>query len=1121
MCFSGLAAQTFPSLEVSGAGSNEVNGIYDQDGTQNSKPKYVKRGDPTVTIYNDWGDWVISVDGDWFYFSFDNVATPDLVVNWYADFGNSPAPSVSVYGPTINYSNVAFKESTDGNGFIEDFLTLTFNGFNGDFLTGKVGENYLANSKATVTNLPAGLTAQLILTGTNTLQFSLYGAATAHAAANNVSNLTLQLNSTAFDGGDASNVINAVKNNLAIQFRNTLTVCASGCNHTTIQAAVTASASGGVIQLATETYTEIITFSNKEIVILGVAADQTIIQANAIRDQATNRVITFTNAQLILKDVTVRHGKSTAKDGGGIHAANDCKLEMYRCAVIDNVLNFPTTASSGDWARGGGVKMDRALKFVAMDCLFANNDIIAGGTGSALGGGLDITLFEIGVNYLISNCTFSNNEITTSGSAKGYGGGLSGFSFVGVDKGLDITNCTFTSNTAPTQGGGMYFNPDNNSIQTLQNNILYGNTSSAGADLYRQRGILNASHSIIGASAAASGSAINGTSVDVSAADPLLVALASNGGTTQTHAIPANSPAVNTGNDNGSRLDQRGLGTNGVRDMGAFEQDGLAVFGWTGSSNTDWATTNNWASGSAPTANDYVRITKSAWLSGNLPKISSSTTALAKVLEIDPGVEVAIEPGGSFLISGGLENNGQLVLEGDALGEYAQVKFSGASKGTGIITKQQNFSGGWHSIGVPFAGDAGMLGDVGNNRHPNAQNLRYWDAATGNWMNVPDNETQLVPGRGYIAFVGSNGVVESAGIMSVSNNTLNTSVTPILDYNVAVPEWAAFGGGQPNGWNLVANPFLAALDFSSLSGRTGNVEDAFYVWNPVSNAYEAFSSASVAPNGTIAPFQSFWVRATDGNSPSLGTLTYANTNVVQAPGFRKTEAITDHILLEVRDVTNASKMDVLTIALSFDAVSDGFDNGWDARKLMNPGATPSLYSVAGGEATSVNAIAYGPGALQTKILPLVFEVESPQAPVYRIALDDSYLNNTYQIYLEDNHTKRFHDLNKGAYTFQYDPTALHRFKLHIGNSAIDVSAPTPPVSAWVYGNQIHMQSNDYSGPLSFAVMDMAGREVYRGAAQQITIGATHSTALDVALPKGTYLLQWTTHRGTHQIKFIR
>ena len=57
---------------------------------------------------------------------------------------------------------------------------------------------------------------------------------------------------------------------------------------------------------------------------------------------------------------------------------------------------------------------------------------------------------------------------------------------------------------------------------------------------------------------------------DVIAADPLLEALADNGGPTATMALPAGSPAIDAG-DSCPATDQRGLPRSGACDLGAFE----------------------------------------------------------------------------------------------------------------------------------------------------------------------------------------------------------------------------------------------------------------------------------------------------------------------------------------------------------------------------------------------------------------------------------------------------------------------------------------------------------------------------------------------------------------------
>jgi hypothetical protein len=580
-----LAQATFAfaqNIDVSGAGSSQANGIYTPDGMQNGKPKYVKIGDPDLTIYWDFG-WYIesSEEGGPLYigFDFEDLATPDLVTEWDIFLGDPPLPLVtaSITGPSLSYSGNRFTELVDNNGAIENQITITYNGFNGDFLTGSINENYIATGKVSASNVPAGLTAQVVLTAANQLTLSLLGQASANTAANNISNLTLQFENSAFNNNAAVDVSGYLKNDFQIRYRTAHTVCASGCNFNSIQTAINTIPSGDIISLSSETYTgQNISINNKQIVIQGISATQTIIQASATPNTATSRVMQVSNSggHLIIKDVTIRHGKIVGGiniHGAGIWAFNSAKLEMYRCAVVDNIAN---NNENTNITTGGGVSALSVTKLIIEDCLIANNQLLKSQATLARGGGVYINYIEGSEQFKIINTTFSGNTLTASNSTA-VGGGLA----IGEipDQGLLINNCTFTNNSTTGSGGGVAFAHSGNAV-SLRNSIIFGNTAATGADYFRGAGgVVNAFHNITGVSAAASGNAINGTNTNNSNSNPLLQALANNGGPTQTRAIASGSPAINGGDAFATSTDQRGLFANGTRDIGAFEFDGLTA----------------------------------------------------------------------------------------------------------------------------------------------------------------------------------------------------------------------------------------------------------------------------------------------------------------------------------------------------------------------------------------------------------------------------------------------------------------------------------------------------------------------------------------------------------------
>ncbi|MEM9537758.1 MAG: choice-of-anchor Q domain-containing protein [Cyanobacteria bacterium P01_E01_bin.45] len=190
-----------------------------------------------------------------------------------------------------------------------------------------------------------------------------------------------------------------------------------------------------------------------------------------------------------------------------------------------------------------------------------------------------LTLFRIESEsknvQVIFACSLSAINSTISGnSTDANGGGI----FNSRDSDVGIINSTITNNTAPeNQGSGIAqrVNDGSERIEVVSS-IIAGNTNSdvdviSGDNLsfLRSRG-----NNLIGTGNAISGFNQPGDITGIT--DPGLEPLADNGGPTQTHALKANSPAINAGsNPDGLATDQRGDGfsrvVGGGTDIGAFE----------------------------------------------------------------------------------------------------------------------------------------------------------------------------------------------------------------------------------------------------------------------------------------------------------------------------------------------------------------------------------------------------------------------------------------------------------------------------------------------------------------------------------------------------------------------
>jgi Synergist-CTERM protein sorting domain-containing protein len=127
-----------------------------------------------------------------------------------------------------------------------------------------------------------------------------------------------------------------------------------------------------------------------------------------------------------------------------------------------------------------------------------------------------------------------------------------------------MMNCTFAGNRADFGGRALHVRQSSNPVAT--NCVFWGNGSALGQIQIENTATLTATYSIT-----------DQPGTGNITADPLLGALADNGGPTRTHALLAGSAAVNAGTSTGApATDQRGAARPqgaGV-DIGAFEQGG-------------------------------------------------------------------------------------------------------------------------------------------------------------------------------------------------------------------------------------------------------------------------------------------------------------------------------------------------------------------------------------------------------------------------------------------------------------------------------------------------------------------------------------------------------------------
>ena len=556
---------------VSGSWNSSQNGTYVYSGTCNGFPYYVLGTNALVNNGYFWGigDYSFSGSpcGGWMpfdYYNFSSSSTPPT-----SGWGNGL--TVEIAAPKLIFSSTQFVENSTNSGSISTSITITHNNFGGATFAGNNGDNFVSGGRVAVYNIPSGMTASIVRNDNLTLTFTLTGTATAHANANDINNLNVVFDNSAFSNNNASNTVNS-NFNLGLNFIEVLTV-GIGNTYATIQSAVNAANDFDVLSLGAQTFTEPgISINNKSITILGQSPTQTIVQANASAGVASDRVfnISFSNYSstniVNFEKLTIRNGNAEHYGGGVL--AWQVNVNFLNCAVDSNYAY--TTLPDAYYGDGGGAIRVADGSFSATGTTFHNNrhNSVSNRPGDFMGGGAVAWFGQsaYGNTMVVTNCTFANNICGQYGAA---------ILIRPTDNDIKIINSTFNGNNAGISGGVAYFGGASSaSSSNFVNSIFYGNTAvSSGPEFASSFSMsLNATNCIIDNST--NMGSISGNFVNcIIGQNPLLAALANNGGYTKTFALASGSPAIDAGTTSIDvpLTDQRGTSTKNAKDIGSYE----------------------------------------------------------------------------------------------------------------------------------------------------------------------------------------------------------------------------------------------------------------------------------------------------------------------------------------------------------------------------------------------------------------------------------------------------------------------------------------------------------------------------------------------------------------------
>jgi len=482
------------------------------------------------------------------------------------------------------------------------------------------------------------------------------------------------------------------------------------------------------------------------------------------------------------------------------------------------------------------------------------------------------------------------------------------------------------------------------------------------------------------------------------------------------------------------------------------------------------------------TAGADVSLSETITLSEGTFDVSRGSMTLTSTSET--GV-AAIAPGGSGSISGEVAFERQLDKGDDA----SHFRMLSAPTTTVLDDEGSGDNGGnllsgmWTQsetgTGADAAGPASVFAynEAADLSDSNPDQSKGWEGvgqSNGNWGQLNDlssisGQSAIDPGRGFLTFLFANQdppagdgdegfpvtLTATGPVQAAENN--GTTINPPLSFTGGDGD-----GVANNGWNLIANPFMAPIDWESIendgAGLT-DVEATIYVWDAENGQYATYTAngsgdggGTTGGSGTqdqfIAPFQAFFVKAT-GSNPSIGGIASGDKDVSQNPEVKSPETESEPssppvVRLRLRPEGDSTGE---TTAVRF---TDGAAPGKDAYDAYQLAPLASGFALIASEMSSPDALfdhQARPVPAEEDTIALALDIT--QGGTY--VLESGALESVppgWKVILEKTGSGARYDLGAGeTVTFDYEPSEPEPNSEPASQKTASQEAPISPAEA--------------------------------------------------------------------------
>ena len=498
---------------------------------------------------------------------------------------------------------------------------------------------------------------------------------------------------------------------------------------------------------------------------------------------------------------------------------------------------------------------------------------------------------------------------------------------------------------------------------------------------------------------------------------------------------------------------------------------------WNGSTNNSWNEASNWDNGTPATTTDVV-----IWGgASNFPELTSATTVR------------------DLIFSHNAQLNGQefLTVTGTTTVQH-QIDFS---------TAHDNLNN-WQYFTSPFTGTTtGNM--LSSNERVDLYMIQYDNTlepleANRNeaWAWLEENSDAVSPGTGY-AVTAVNDLLETGdGISTTYYNMALSGSLVSASSNVTIGLSYTGAEETDNNWNLIGNPFLAPIEWTS-SSYSGNIQGGTaYIYDRTKTEdgnYITIQNGTSSPvsYGTYIPaMQGFFVSAAATGSIEIKP----SARVNNTQNFYKSQD--NKALLRIQ-LSSGTKTDETVIV--FNEMAEAKFDKYDGLKMMGSLQNPQIYTTA----DSGHKLVFNNTNDLSQTIDL--QITAPTEGTYTIGFGEiSGLFNDYNILITDYKHQKSLSITDEQYQFEVDvPGEVLNFSLSFSEETGFNDHSKQSLLVYAQNGEIIISSaNDHSGTVS--VYTLAGKKL-----TSQTVCGTYSL-IDFNNKQGVYVVE---HKGAINTTF--